>query len=793
LAAVVILTVGMGANVIVFTLAKAVLFDAPPAVAEPSELVSITWTRDDGGEGVWSYPDYEWVREEGSAFSGVLAYLADPLATAVASSEGSSQASAWVVSDNYFAVLGSPMTLGRGFLPEEGLAPRSHPVVVLSHGFWERHYGADSGVVGGSLSLNGTTFTVVGVAHRDFRGISPVEAPPDLYVPLMMQGVLIAGSEHFFERRDNDISTWYRLVGRLGEGVSTEAAQAHMVALKTSWDAEFAGWIEAIDMRPFRLGVSTDYRFDASQAESLRRMIGFLGMVVASVLLIACANLALLLLARAPARRGEMGVRAALGAGRGRIVRQLLTEATLLAGLGGLGGLAVAYWGAGLVAAMMPYSFAADFTPDGTVLLFTGAVTLLVAAIFSLAPALRTAVSDIAGVLRGEARVTPRSRARNVLVVGQIAASVVLVAGAGLFVRSSVAAHSVELGIEPGTVLVTRVSLANHGYDEVAGRAFVADVLARARALPGVEVASVTTRPPFTGRWTSTTRPEGTAPGEPGVTLYFNRAGPQYFEVMGIPVVEGRAIDDRDIVGAAPALMLNETTAARLWPGRSAVGRTIEWRDRTWTVVGVAADAKYYTLGDDPVSQVYVPPDQDFDPALTTFVLRTSVPPLDIAPAMEAAILNVDDAVALAGTRSLEDLVDGQTASYRAMAVLAGMFGAIALLLAAIGLYSVLAYLVSQSSREIGIRMVLGAQSREVASSVLRRGSVLAVAGTAIGLGLAWLLAGLVREMLFGVEPQDPVTLSVAVVILMGVALLASYLPARRASRVDPAITLREA
>jgi predicted lysophospholipase L1 biosynthesis ABC-type transport system permease subunit len=210
-------------------------------------------------------------------------------------------------------------------------------------------------------------------------------------------------------------------------------------------------------------------------------------------------------------------------------------------------------------------------------------------------------------------------------------------------------------------------------------------------------------------------------------------------------------------------------------------------------VVGVAADAKYYTLGDDPVSQVYVPPDQDFDPALTTFVLRTSVPPLDIAPAMEAAILNVDDAVALAGTRSLEDLVDGQTASYRAMAVLAGMFGAIALLLAAIGLYSVLAYLVSQSSREIGIRMALGAQSREVASSVLRRGSVLAVAGTAIGLGLAWLLAGLVREMLFGVEPQDPVTLSAAVVILMGVALLASYLPARRASRVDPAITLREA
>jgi predicted permease len=792
LAAAVILTIGIGANAIVFTLAKRVLFDAPPAVTNPDELVAVTWTQESGEETVWGYPDYAFVRDRSAVFSGMLAYTPYTVAAAVASSQGASQADAWAVSATFFDVLGSPMALGRGFLPEEGRVPGSQPVVVLSHGFWGRYFGADPDAVGRSLSVNGMGFTVVGVAHPEFRGISPVEAAPDIYVPLMMIGTLRAGGEEMLERREGDIYTWLRPVARLDDGVSLETARANVESLETIWAEEFGGWAEATGMGRFRMGARADYRFAASDAEELRRMLGFLAVVVAAVLLIACMNVALLLLARAPARQGELSVRSALGAGRGRIVRQLLTEGILLASLGGLGGLLIAYWGSGFVARLMPYSFAADFTPDAGVLVYAGVVVVAVAAIFGLAPALRSSGSNIAELLRGEVRATRRAGARNLLVVCQVAGAVVLVAGAGLFVRSLLAARSVDLGFDPDDRLVLSVSLESHGYDETSGRAFLDEVLERARALPGVEVAGVTARPPFTGRWSSTVVPEGAEVGANAIPLYFNRAGPSYFAAMGIPVVEGRAIDESDVDGAPPVLMVNQTTAARFWPGESAVGKTIQWRDRAWTVVGVAGDAKYYTIGDEPVSQVYVSHAQDYD-GNATFVVRTSVPPTDVAPAVQAIIRDIDDGVAIVGVGALRELVDDQMSTYRALAILVGTFGIIALLMAALGLYSVLAYLVGQSAREIGIRMALGARASEVASAVVRRGATMAGLGIAIGLVSAWGLAGLLRQMLFGVEPQDPLTLGVVAAVLLAVTLLASWLPARRAARVDPAVALRRA
>jgi predicted permease len=481
-----------------------------------------------------------------------------------------------------------------------------------------------------------------------------------------------------------------------------------------------------------------------------------------------------------------------LGAGRGRIVRQLLTEGILLASLGGLGGLLIAYWGSGFVARLMPYSFAEDFTPDAGVLVYAGFVVLAVAAMFGLAPALRSSGSNIAELLRGEVRTTRRAGARSLLVVCQVAGAVVLVAGAGLFVRSLLAARSVDLGFDPDDRLVLSVSLESHGYDETSGRAFLDEVLERARALPGVEVAGVTARPPFTGRWSSTVVPEGADAGANAIPLYFNRAGPSYFAAMGIPVVEGRAIDESDVDGAPPVLMVNETTAARFWPGESAVAKTIQWRDRAWTIVGVAGDAKYYTIGDEPVSQVYVSHAQDYD-GNATFVVRTSVPPTDVAPAVQAIIRDIDDGVAIVGVGALRELVDDQMSTYRALAILVGTFGIIALLMAALGLYGVLAYLVGQSAREIGIRMALGARASEVASAVVRRGATMAGLGIAIGLVSAWGLAGLLRQMLFGVEPQDPLTLGVVAAVLLAVTLLASWLPARRAARVDPAVALRRA
>ncbi|HUF75132.1 MAG TPA: ABC transporter permease [Longimicrobiales bacterium] len=792
MAAAVILTVGIGANAIVFTLAKRVLFDAPPAVTDADELVAVTWTREDGRETVWGHPDYAFVRDESTAFSDVLAYMPGALPTAAASTQGASQADAWVVSANFFDVLGSPMALGRSFLPEEGRTLGTHPVVVLSHGFWERYFGADPSVLGRSLSLNGAPFTVVGVAHRDFRGVSPVETPPDIYVPLMMMGTIRAGSGDWFERVDGDVVTWLRLVARLRDGSSLEAAQANMESLKLVWDEQFAGWVEATGVGPFRMGVRPDYRFAASDAEELRRMLGFLAVVVAAVLLIACMNVALLLLARAPAREGELSVRSALGAGRGRIVRQLLTEGILLASLGGIGGLLIAHLGSPFVARLMPYSFAADFTPDASVLAYAGVVVVVVAAMFGLAPALRFSGSNIGELLRADARTTRHAGARNLLVVGQVAAAVVLVAGAGLFVRSLQAARSVDLGFDPDNRLVLSVSLDNHGYDETSGRGFLDEVLERTRALPGVEAAAVTTRPPFSGRWSSSVVPEDTEAGPSGVGLNFNRAGPAYFDVMGTTIVNGRAIDEDDTSSAPPVLMVNETTAERLWPREIAVGKTIEWRDRVWTIVGVAADAKYYTIGEEPASQVYVSHAQDYD-GEATFIVRTSIPPTEVAPAIQAIIREIDGGVAVFDVRTLRELVDGQMSTYRALAILVGTFGIIALLMAALGLYGVLAYLVGQSSREIGIRMALGARATEVASAVVRRGATMAGLGIAIGLVSAWGLAGLLRQMLFGVEPQDPVTLGVVAAVLLAATLLASWLPARRAARVDPVVALREA
>jgi predicted permease len=792
LAAAVLLTVGIGANAIVFTLAKGVLFDDPPGVTAPDELVAVTWTLESGSEQTWGYPDYEYVRDESSAFAGVMAYQ-ELMPTAIASPQGASQADARVVSANFFDVLGTPMAQGRGFLAEEGRTPGSHPVVVLSHGFWQRYLGSDPTAVGASLSLNGRAFSVVGIAPREFRGVSPVEAPADIYVPLMMMGTLSAGAEQWFERVEGERAVWFRLVARLREGVPIEAAQANMEALYAGLDDDFRAWWSStgVGVTPFRLGVTADYRFPSSDGEELRRMLGFLAIVVAAVLLIACANVALLLLARAPGRRGEMGVRSALGAGRHRIVRQLLTEGVLLASIGGLGGFLVAYWGSAFVARLMPYAFAADFTPDGVVLLYAALITLAVTAIFGLAPAFQMSRSDIAGILRGETRTTARGRGRNVLVVAQVAVSLVLIAGAGLFVRSLVAARSVELGFEPHNRLVLSVGLHNHGYDEVTGRAFLDEVLQRVDALPGVDAAAVTARPPFRGGWTSTALPEGVEGGT-SVTLAFNRAGPSYFEAMGIPIVAGRAIDASDTEAAPPVLVVNETTAERFWPGQETVGKTILWRDRTWTIVGVAADAKYYTIGDQPYSQVYVSHHQDYD-GNATFVVRTSVPPTEVAGEVEAIIRDVDDGVAIYGVETLQDLVDGQVSTYRAMAVLVGTFGIIALLMAALGLYGVLAYLVGQSAREIGIRMALGAHAGEVAYAVVRRGAWMAVIGVVVGLGAAWASAGLLRQMLFGVEPQDPLTLAAVAAVLLAVTLLASWLPARRAARVDPVVALREA
>jgi predicted permease len=443
------------------------------------------------------------------------------------------------------------------------------------------------------------------------------------------------------------------------------------------------------------------------------------------------------------------------------------------------------------VARLLPFYFAADMKPDGWVLLGTVAVTLVMTAAFGMAPALKLSRTDLGTTLRRQIRNTRRRPARSALVVGQIAASVVLVAGAGLFVRSVLAARSVELGFDPENRILVSVQLGTHGYDAESVQLFQGGVLERIRALPGVVSAALTDRGPFSGRWTSTLRPVGTEYEEEELTLSMNRVGADYFETMGVQVIAGRPITELDDGDAVRSLVIGRTAAERLFPGESGVGRIFRWRDDEWTVVGVAEDAKYYSLGEEPVSRVYVPQAQVDDGNLT-FVARTAVPPAGLISAIEGAIHEVDPAVAVFGVQTLQDLVDGQTNSYRSMAILVSAFGLVALILAAVGLYGVQAYLVGQRSKEIGIRIAMGARAGEVASSILGRGAVLSLAGVLIGVAIAFGLGRTVEGMLFGVEPQDPVTFVGVAALLLAVALAASYFPARRASRVDPMMVLKE-
>ena len=792
--AAVVLAVGIGANAAVFTLANGLLLEDAPGIWNPDELVGIRWMSSPAQgperELTWGYGDYAYVRAEADAFDDVLAYMSIP--TAVSTSEESgSQADAWIVSDNFFDVLGAEMALGRGFAAEEGQSPGTHPVVVIGNAFWETRFGRDPAIVGQTLPLNGMPFTIVGVAAREFRGISPIEAPPDLYVPVMMQGAIIPGSETWLERIESQRSGWLRLVGRLRAGTTVAGARANLESVQAGWHEAFSAWWNSVQLPDFRMVATSEYRLNAQNTELLQRMLGYLVAIVVAIMLIGSANVAILLLARGAARHGEIAMRTALGARRSRIFAQLVAENLIIALLGGLGGFVVAYVALEAIVGLLPYPSAQSLAPSTTVLAVSGAVTLVVTFVFGILPSLRLSNADPTWALHHTNRVSGGNLLRNVLVVGQIAGAVVLIAGAGLFVRSIVAAQSVDPGFEPDNRLVMVTNLSARGYDDSRGIAFMNQALERAGALPGVAQASVTARPPFTGRSDEGVRVPGSGSSESRFILNFSYVGPGYFETLGIPVVAGRPIVARDDAESARALVVNETTAQMLWPDERAVGKTILWQDDVWNVIGVAADANYYALGETPASQVYVPMAQRFVPYLT-FVLETEVPAESLVGAMQDVIWNLDPGLTTFDIQTLRDLVDTQTASYRLLALTGGAFGIVALVLAVGGLYGVQSYFVGQRYKEIGIRMAIGANPRQVSAGILRNGMILTLIGLLLGLPIALALGRAVEGLLFGVEATDPVTFSGLAAVLLMTTVAASYIPAKRAARVEPIMVLRE-
>jgi predicted permease len=788
-AAILVLALGIGASTTVFTLVDTIFFERPAHVVEPDRLVRLFRASGPGqGGGSLQHPDYVHYRDNASTLSGLAAYGGRVVAAYRIDGGAPDQLEVLHTTEDYFEVLGVRPAHGRTFTTEENDAPNESPVAILSHGFWLRAFGGDPAAVGRTLSLNGHPFTVVGVAPEGFEGLTPLESAPDVWVPTSMFGVLTGQARTaWWERVPSIRQNWLSSVGRLASGVTFEAARANLEGLSDALDYDGKPAEES-------LLLTRQFLYRPDQEASLTSLSLVLLGVVGIVLAITIANVAVLLLSRASTRRREIGVRAAIGAGRRRLVRQLLVESLVLGAVGGAFGMVLAFLFAGFAASLLPLPFTVEFRPDGWVLAAAAGLSVLASLLVGLAPAIHGTRADLRSVMGSAAAPAGGARARNSLVVSQVALSLVLVAGALLFASSFRAARSLDLGFRSDDLLVLQVSLRGTGHTPDEGRAFVRSALDRLSNLPGVRGVTTSAMVPFQGDWSTrfTAPPDAAANAEDGeIYTGMNSVGPGYFDVAGIDIVRGRPLGPDDDDASAPVIVINERLAETLWPGQEALGRGLGiTNEETYTVVGVARDATYYTLGEEPATQTYASIYQYYDPTIH-FYVRTDGAPAALARAAQDALREIEPVLTFGWVTTMASVVEDQTARYEVTAVLVGLLSLIALALAAAGLYGVVGFLVAQRTREIGVRMALGANRARVALQVLLAGLRLAALGVAIGLlGTLW-LRRFTESLVFAVEPGDSSLLVVASLALLGVTALASAGPARRATRVDPMSAMR--
>jgi len=803
--AILLLTVGIGGNATVFTAVQEVFLKPPPLIRAPEELVGLQSTM--GGRLIaeFGYYDYEFYRDEGEAFSDVLAYGGFPGSqgrrtdngggeVAVGQNDQVELAGAWVVSGNYFRVLGTPMALGPGFSAAVQAGEPNHPEVVLSHGYWTRALGGDRSVLSRPLVLNGVAFRVAGVTPPEFRGVNPGQPLPDLFIPILQAEALSAGYNEQLRRFQEDgspsASRFLRLVARLEPGVDMDQAQAEATLLQRRWDAEFTSWAESVYGQTFQVGVSPQFYMAPGEIRQLRQALFFLWFVVGAVFLIGCTNLALLLLAQVSGREREMGIRASMGAARRRLLAQLTTESLVLSALGGVAGLGLAVIGTQAIPATLPMNFRDGFRPDVGVVLFTFGLAAVAAVLFGTLPAWKLSRVDVAALIQRPGQARTRAVFRGGLVVGQTALSILLLVGGGLLGRSAQNIRSVDLGFDPDGRWIFGTQLDNRGYSEEEGLAFLSNALDRLAQEPGIRWASVCNRAPFLGSNTLSFTAPGTDFTDQGLQTGVNLVGPDYFDAMGINILAGRAIERDDNTGSPYVAVVNETFAARMWPGENALGKTLDFFGESITVVGIAETVVYYNVRESPRRHVYVSSFQ-FYQGMQNIVVAAEPTAATLVRRIEQAFRELDPNLALV-PMSLEGLVDTQTSSFRVWTNLIGIFAAVALFLALVGLYGVQSYLVSRRTREIGIRMAVGAERGMVVRSVVRWGLMMGGIGTLIGLVAALLASRFVRGFLFGVSPNDPVVFSVVPALLMAACFAASMLPALRASRISPVEALTE-
>ncbi|MGD2123245.1 MAG: ADOP family duplicated permease [Gemmatimonadota bacterium] len=797
--AIVLLAVGIGGNTTVFTVVQETLRKAPPLIENPHELVGLDWVLGGNLGTVFGYYDYEFYRDQGETFADVLAYGGFPGSQGRRTDDGGGevvvgqgdaveQAGAWVVSGNYFRLLGVPMALGAGFSPEVQAGETGVPEVILSHGYWSRTLGGDPSILDRPLFLNGAPFRVAGVTPRDFRGVNPGEPIPDLFVPILSAEAISLGFSDALRRFQADgspsASRFLRLVARLAPGMDLATAQASISVLQGRWEDEFTSWAQTVYGNTYRVQIRPDFSMAPFESRLLRRQLYFLWFVVGAVFLIACTNLAILLLASASGREREMGIRASLGAGRKRLLSQLITESLILALLGGAAGLGLAYLAPRAITATVSMKIQTALTPDASVVIFALLLSTLAAVLFGTAPAWSLSKADVSTLLQRPGQGRTRARFRGGLVVIQTALSILLLIGGGLLVRSVQALQRLDLGFEPSNRLVMGVQLENNGYTEEDGGAFVLAALDRLRQVPGVQAVSTCNRLPFLGSNTWTFTAPGTDFSENGMRTRFNLAGPDYFETMGISILSGRAFSPDDAPGTPLVAIINEVFAQRMWPGQDPLGKTLNFLDQSAEVVGVAETAVYNSVTEAPQTHAYFPSLQLYQ-GRQNFVLHTEASPATMVEPVDRALRELDPNLAIA-PMTLESLVESQVSSFRIWAALIGGCAGIALFLALVGLYGVQSYLVSRRTREIGIRIALGAEGGSVVLGVVKTGLIMGGLGAILGVGAALALVRLIQGALFGVAPTDPLVFSVVPGLLLLGCMVASLVPAMRASTINP-------
>jgi predicted permease len=817
LVAVASIGLGIGSNTAIFTLMDEVLLRLLP-VRNPRELVQVSSAGErygsNWGDGTeLSYPTFRDLRDRNRAFSGMFCRFGCPLHLAFG--DRTVRAVGELVSGGYFPVLGVGAVLGRTLGPEDDVSPAGHPVAVLSHAFWTSQFGADPGVVGRALVVNGRSYTVVGVAQEGFEGID-LGRPTQVFVPMMMKAQL-TGWDGLEER----LFRWTRVFARLRPGVTAETARAALEPLlRTSLEAdladpEFAKASPGLRRRYLETSVVVEPGAQGRSAfrRGLTQPLLVLMGAALGVLLIACANVANLLLARGTARRREMAVRLSLGATRGRLVSQLLVESVLLALAGGLAGLGLAAFGAPLVLGLfaspdVPHPVSAS--PDPRILAFNFALSALTGILFGLAPALQATRPDVAPTLKDQAGSVVGggpARFRKALVASQVAVSLLLVIGAGLFLRTLHNLMAVPTGFDTARLLSFELDPSLGGYTPRRTKDLSRTLLARLRTLPGVTGASLASVRLLQGnQWTSDFTVEGYGHGaEEDMDQNCNAVAPGFFQAMGVPLLAGREFDERDAILEEPpsekeapfrVAIVNQRFARRYFGDRDPVGHRIGFgtnpgRPTPIEIVGLVADTRYTSVRDDPQRQVFFPFLEDARPQGFTVYVRTSQPAETVFAAVRRVVHELDSSLPVSFPRTLEEEVASSVSRERMVADLSGVFAALATLLAVVGLYGVMAYTVERRTREIGIRMALGANRRQVEWMVVREAAAITLAGMVAALAAAWGLGRLVASQLYGVAAFDPPTLLAAVGLLLVVSLAAGFVPSRRASRIEPTAALR--